>query len=513
MTSIQSKTQVFLSDNTLFLTICFSYVISMWALNWFGVDIGFMRDEYYYIACSKHLAWGYTDHPPLIELIAFVSRQLFNESMFAYRFIPPLFGAASIWLMLECCKLLGGKTLAQFISVTSLLTAPTALNLFRQLHLNGIDFFGILLFQYFLLRFLIQRKKNFLIYIGIALGIACLNRYSIIYVSFFTAIALILSPFRVLFYRKETLIGFFIAFLIIFPNLLWQYQHNFDFYTYLQTVNTVEKHTAYSTIAYLLVAFNPFNFLLTCCFLFALFEKNNNFNVNIIKLFSLAFLFINIFIITINIRPFYLLCVYPLAIVIGAIVLEKKIKNNILIVLFLFFSTVSGISLSIPALGILSTSNTVKWIDKCFSFDTNMAEYIKQILIGYKTVNIAAQQIATIYDQLPLQIKKQTVVWISGYGRAAAFEYEYQQTHLNTSESPPLAICHNNAYWHWGVIESPYYLTIGLPTPYMNMIFEEYQKVGKIDYQYAVNVDTNSVFLAKGLKISADSIWKYSKSY
>ena len=27
-------------------------------------NFGYFRDELYYIACSKHLAWGYVDHPP-----------------------------------------------------------------------------------------------------------------------------------------------------------------------------------------------------------------------------------------------------------------------------------------------------------------------------------------------------------------------------------------------------------------------------------------------------------------
>lgn len=26
---------------------------------------GIFRDEMYYLACSRHMAWGYVDHPPL----------------------------------------------------------------------------------------------------------------------------------------------------------------------------------------------------------------------------------------------------------------------------------------------------------------------------------------------------------------------------------------------------------------------------------------------------------------
>lgn len=33
---------------------------------------GYFRDELYYIACSRHLDWGYVDQPPLIALVAWL---------------------------------------------------------------------------------------------------------------------------------------------------------------------------------------------------------------------------------------------------------------------------------------------------------------------------------------------------------------------------------------------------------------------------------------------------------
>ena len=31
-----------------------------------GRHYGYFVDELYYLACSRHLAWGYVDQPPLI---------------------------------------------------------------------------------------------------------------------------------------------------------------------------------------------------------------------------------------------------------------------------------------------------------------------------------------------------------------------------------------------------------------------------------------------------------------
>src|SRR5947207_3328972 len=44
---------------------------------------GYFRDELYFIACSKHLAWGYVDQPPMIALLIWIARHLFGESLLA----------------------------------------------------------------------------------------------------------------------------------------------------------------------------------------------------------------------------------------------------------------------------------------------------------------------------------------------------------------------------------------------------------------------------------------------
>ena len=46
-----------------------------------GRRYGYFVDELYYLACSRHLAWGYVDQPPLIALIAWLVRVALGQSL------------------------------------------------------------------------------------------------------------------------------------------------------------------------------------------------------------------------------------------------------------------------------------------------------------------------------------------------------------------------------------------------------------------------------------------------
>ena len=45
----------------------------------FNNRYGYFRDEFDYMACGDHLAWGYVDRPSLAPFLMRVSRELFGE--------------------------------------------------------------------------------------------------------------------------------------------------------------------------------------------------------------------------------------------------------------------------------------------------------------------------------------------------------------------------------------------------------------------------------------------------
>src|SRR5262245_49396891 len=74
---------------------------------------GIFRDELYYVACGRHLGFGYVDHPPFVALVARVATALFGTSLLGLRLFPALAGAATSLVAALLARELGGGSFAQ----------------------------------------------------------------------------------------------------------------------------------------------------------------------------------------------------------------------------------------------------------------------------------------------------------------------------------------------------------------------------------------------------------------
>ncbi|TAK60050.1 MAG: phospholipid carrier-dependent glycosyltransferase, partial [Bacteroidetes bacterium] len=88
---------------------------------------GFFRDEFYYIACTDHLAWGYVDHPPFSIFILWLNRLLLGDSLFALRFLPAVAGATLVYLTGLIVRELKGGRMAQLLACLAVMIAPVYL--------------------------------------------------------------------------------------------------------------------------------------------------------------------------------------------------------------------------------------------------------------------------------------------------------------------------------------------------------------------------------------------------
>src|ERR1700732_3639706 len=89
-----------------------------------GRHYGYFRDELYYLACSRHLDWGYVDQPPLIALIGWLVRVVLGDSMMALRLLPALAGGCEVLLAALIAREMGGRKTAQGLAALATLVAP-----------------------------------------------------------------------------------------------------------------------------------------------------------------------------------------------------------------------------------------------------------------------------------------------------------------------------------------------------------------------------------------------------
>ena len=81
---------------------------------------GIFRDELYYIACSRHLDWGYVDMPPFIPAVTWLFTTLFGSSLFVIRLIPAIAGCGAIALTGYQAFQFGGRRYAMALSALAM---------------------------------------------------------------------------------------------------------------------------------------------------------------------------------------------------------------------------------------------------------------------------------------------------------------------------------------------------------------------------------------------------------
>src|SRR5499425_1175678 len=74
-----------------------------------GRHYGYFVDELYYIACSRHLDWGYVDQPPLIALVTWLELRVGGTSLHALRFMLAIAGTALVVLAAFLAREMGAR--------------------------------------------------------------------------------------------------------------------------------------------------------------------------------------------------------------------------------------------------------------------------------------------------------------------------------------------------------------------------------------------------------------------
>ncbi len=189
------------------------------------------RDEYLHLDQGNHPAWGFESLPPFTSWIACIIR-LFGNGVFWVRFFPALFGAFTLLLVWKTIEVLKGSLFALILGATCVVfSALVRLNFLFQP--NSLDVLCWTLLYFILIKYITTQQVRWLYAGAVAFAIGFLNKYNIAFLMIGLLPAILLTEQRKLFAKKEFYYATAFGLLLISPNLLWQYNHQFPVFHHM----------------------------------------------------------------------------------------------------------------------------------------------------------------------------------------------------------------------------------------------------------------------------------------
>ncbi len=287
-------------------------------------SLGFHRDELLYLSLGKHLDWGYWSNPPFIGLLAWVSQHIWGGSLLATHIFPALAGGLLMWLALSIVTEFGGGRYAQILCGVAMLFSPAMLRTAALFQPVVFDLLFWTLAIWCTIRLVNTRDKQWLLWLGISLGVGLLNKYSVVFLAICLPAAALLTPQRRWLAAPFALLAVGIALLIVSPNLIWQWHYHFPVVHHMQQLSENQ-----------LVSVKPFDFfidqLLMNGWAFLIWLPGLYWLIRTPgpwRMFGwLAVLTIGLLLV-LHGKGYYTLGIYPFLIPAGAVFWETKLSKN-----------------------------------------------------------------------------------------------------------------------------------------------------------------------------------------
>ena len=300
------------------------FIVLKFALQYFAIhaDYELHRDEFLHVDLGKHLAWGYQSVPPVTSWVSWVIIHLGN-SVFWVKFFPALFGALTIVIVWKTVEILKGGWFALILAAIGL-TFSALLRINTLYQPNSLEYLMWSLVFYLLIRFVTSEDTSWLYLAGISFAIGFLNKYNILFMALGIFPAILLTSTRSVFQNKHFYLALLTAFIIVSPNLVWQYQNGFPIIQHLselsglQLVNVNRSDFLREQLFFFTGSIVVILAGLLSLFLHPPFQK--------FRFIFYAFLFTMALYVVLRAKSYYAIGLYPVMLAFGSVYLEKLLR-------------------------------------------------------------------------------------------------------------------------------------------------------------------------------------------
>ncbi len=415
-----------------------------------GPNYGYFRDELYYLACGEHPAWGYVDQPPLIAWTVWLLRHSIGTSLWALRLLPALAGTGTVILTGKLARELGGRRWAMFLAALATLMAPVLLALSHLFTMNAFDPLLWTAIAYVVVRIGKTGNQRLWVAAGILLGIAILNKYGILFWIPGLLVGIILTPLRKSLLRVWFWLAGAIAALMVLPNFLWQWRHQFPFLQLMHNIRQHHRDIVLPPLAFLKAQAEMLGYvaaiLVVLGVLFFFAKQGRPF-----RALGWAYIVFLAEMIVLHGKMYYLAPVYPVMFAAGAVGMESWTTSRKWTwtkpVLAIGVAAISGIYTP-TILPILPVPTFLAYEHKMGieqqKFENQPQGVLPQIyadMFGWEDI---AQRVAAYYHTLSPEEQRKTAIFANNYGDAGAIDF------FGPKYGLPKAIGNHQNYWIWG---------------------------------------------------------------
>ncbi|MHB1700301.1 MAG: ArnT family glycosyltransferase [Acidobacteriaceae bacterium] len=504
------------------IKLLFQFALTLYTQH---LGYGYFRDEFYYIACGRHLAWGFVDHGPIVALQARLGELLFGDSLFAIRILSALAGAFAVFLTGVLAWSLGGRRPAQALAMFALILAPEYIGVDGYLSMNSWE--PVFWMTCVLALILLQQGRSpvrWWIIFGAAAGVGLLNKPSMAFFLIAICLGLLCTSQRRLLFTRWAALGVALLLAIALPNVLWQIHNHWPTLEFLRNGQTHHKNVVLNPLQFFLAQFAAMQPVASLLWIVGIVSLLRARSIQSTRWLGLAALFFYAIMYALHAKDYYLAGIYPALFAAGAIAWEHRfaaspaVQRNRLIAFPVFESI-----LLITGLIILPLSSPVLRPEAWVRYTTALHLHSSKTetastgpLPQFYADRFGWQQqvdiVAATFHALAPEEQKRVCIFADNYGEAGAIDFLGRREHAHL----PPALSGQNSYWSWGTHGCDPNLVIAVIGDTPQEVATKYESVtivGVRNNPFAMPFERGNIYLLRNRRPSAPFHWADERFY
>ncbi len=465
---------------------------------------GYHRDELYFLACGRRLAWGFVDQPPITPAIARLSEILVPGSLVGLRLWPALMAGALVVVTALAARELGAGRLGQIAVAVIAACMPGFLLAGHLLATETLDLVAWAATTLLVIRIVRRGDPRMWVAVGAVLGIGLENKWSIAFLVAGLLIGLVVTSERRVLFTPWFLVGIAVAFAIWLPNLLWQADHGWP---QLDMIRTIQQDSVGVGSA---IAWLPLQILITglvpaIVWVAGLVRVLRDPRTRPYRFLGIAYLVLAaVFALSAGDKFYYAAGLYVPLLGAGALPLERWLMRHRrglvrpLASVALALTTLVLLPIAIPIIPVTSFADS-----SINDLNPEMGEQV-----GWPDL---AREVAHVWRTIPASERSTAIVLSANYGEAGALE------RFGPSLRLPQPYSGHNTYWWWSTppASTRTAVLVGWSPSYARRFFGSVVRAGTISNPYGVQNDEEGapILLARDPVRPLPALWLAMRHY